>query len=113
MIKNSVGRGGRNIPTDARVVQQLLNKVDIPETHNLVVDGDVGVWTIDKIQAFQRTIGLVALNGLVEPSSKTLLELMKISDTPDTVANKLDLVKPVKSNTDLGAPWIDTAQAEV
>ena len=113
MIKNSVGRAGRNIPTDTRIVQQLLNKVDIPEAQVLVVDGNMGVMTIDKIQAFQRTIGLVGLSGLIEPDSKTMLELMKVADTPDTVSNKLDLAKPEKSNTDLGAPWIDTAQAEV
>jgi uncharacterized protein (TIGR02594 family) len=113
MIKNSVGRAGRNIPTDTRIVQQLLNKVDIPEAQVLVVDGNMGVMTINKIQAFQRTIGLVGLSGLIEPGSKTMLELMKLSETPDTVSNKLDLAKPEKSNTELGAPWIDTAQAEV
>ena len=69
--------------------------------------------TIDKIQAFQRTIGLVGLSGLIEPGSKTMLTLMKVAETPDTVGNKLELAKPEQSNTDLGAPWIDTAQAEV
>jgi uncharacterized protein (TIGR02594 family) len=113
MIKNSVGRAGRNIPIDTRIVQQLLNKVDIPEAQVLVVDGNMGVMTINKIQAFQRTIGLVGLSGLIEPGSKTMLELMKVADTADIVSNKLELAKPEKSNTELGAPWIDTAQAEV
>jgi uncharacterized protein (TIGR02594 family) len=36
-----------------------------------------------------------------------------VADTPDTVSNKLELAKQEKSNTELGAPWIDTAQAEI
>ena len=113
MIKNSVGRGGRNIPTDVRIVQQLLNKVEIPGADNLLADGNIGVRTIDKIQAFQRTLGLAKIDGLIEPESKALTELMSRAGTPDTLRNQLDLAKPTLSNTDMGAPWIDTAEAEI
>lgn len=113
MIKNSVGRGGRNIPTDIRIVQQMLNKIDIPETHMLLVDGNIGVRTIDKIRAFQRTLGLVKTDALIEPGSITMTELMSRSNTPNTVQNQLELAKPEKSNAEQGAPWIDDATKEI
>ena len=55
MIRFSVGRSGKNIQTDVRVIQQLLNKIDILGTQMLTTDGVAGARTIDKIQMFQRT----------------------------------------------------------
>ena len=56
-MSGAVGVGGRNVPTDTKLVQQLLNAVPAgqggPET-KLAADGLVGPKTIAAIKRYQK-----------------------------------------------------------
>lgn len=55
-IRGTVGRGGRNDPTDVRVVQTRLNELMNPPRQRLVVDGRCGPGTEAMIADFQRVV---------------------------------------------------------
>lgn len=84
-IKLSVGKGGKNTPTDTRVVQTLLNQ---QRSHNsqfatavskpLDVDGRCGAKTIEAITSFQSVVlkwRPQSCDGLVSPGRKTISAL--------------------------------------
>ena len=113
MITNTVGHRGRNGVNDTMIIQRLLNRVRIPGTQQLVADGSLGVRTIFKIQAFQRSIGLERADGLIQPRSKTMTELMTRAEAGGTLQALLALMNPAPTSADLGAPWIATAEQEI
>lgn len=113
MITDTVGQGGRNALNDTRIVQRLLNQLEIPGAQQLVADGSPGVRTIFKIQAFQRSIGISRPDGLILPHSKTMTELMCRADAENTVHTTLALTNPAPSSADQGAPWVATAEREL
>jgi peptidoglycan L-alanyl-D-glutamate endopeptidase CwlK len=71
-IRKSVGRGGENLKTDTRRIQQLLNAV-FPATP-LKVDKLCGPKTIRRIVRFQRRF-LRKPDGRVDPGGRTLKRL--------------------------------------
>lgn len=75
-ISHSVGRGGRNIDKDVRVVQALLNRHIVSPAKLLVVDGVVGSKTIGAIEKFQYRLGMHKCDGRVDPSGKTFSALL-------------------------------------
>lgn len=113
MITDTVGQGGRNALNDTMIVQRLLNQIDMPGSQQLVADGSPGVRTIFKIQEFQRSIGIPRPDGLIQPRSKTMTELMCRADAENTVHAQLALTNPAPTSADLGAPWITTAEREI
>jgi uncharacterized protein (TIGR02594 family) len=113
VIKDTVGQGGRNALNDTMIVQRLLNQIDIPGAQQLVADGSPGVRTVFKIQAFQRSIGIVRPDGIIAPRSKTMTELMCRADAANSVHAHLALTNPAPSSVDLGAPWMATAEREI
>ena len=67
-LSGSVGRGGKNKLEEVQAVQTALNgraKAGLP------VDGKCGAKTIAAIMAFQKTLGFVHPDGLIEPGKKT------------------------------------------
>lgn len=71
-ITASVGEGGRNKPSDVRVVQRYL--VNANQLEEKDIDGDVGPITIQAIEAFQQA-RFEWHSGLVELNSNTWNEL--------------------------------------
>lgn len=95
MIQNSVGRGGRNNSSDVRVVQQLLNKFDMPGAQKLTVDGTAGVRTLAAIEAFQRMIRMSRPDGCVEPGGVTISALLQGSGTAKAPLGKSNLINSI------------------
>jgi len=62
-ITASVGQGGKNKPDDVTSTQTALNKL---AKAGLKVDGKCGPTTIAAIKAFQKSLGMKKLDGLVE-----------------------------------------------
>jgi peptidoglycan hydrolase-like protein with peptidoglycan-binding domain len=83
-IQGSVGRGGRNDPTDVRQIQQALNQVPVGEGGPVVpldVDGFVGPKTETAIFQFQkRQFGLAKADSRVDPGQYTLAKLREFQD---------------------------------
>ena len=77
-ITNSVGKGGKNITADVKLVQELLNK----KGASLTPDGGCGAKTIAAIVDFQKKSGLKTLDGLISPNGNTWKKLTetKIDD---------------------------------
>ena len=80
-ISASVGRGGQNRETDARLVQQRL----VAHGQNISIDGRVGPQTIAAIERFQQA-RLGMSDGLVEPNRNTWRAL-SAAPTTNTQAN--------------------------
>lgn len=75
-INGSVGRRGRNSPTDVRAVQGRLNDLTRPPRLFLKVDGKSGPLTEGVIADFQRVVcGSANPDGRVDPGKKTLAAL--------------------------------------
>ena len=70
-IGGSVGQGGKNDEDDVQQVQVALNR----KGAKLDVDGKIGSRTIQAIKAFQKKIGIVYPDGLVEVGKKTATAL--------------------------------------
>lgn len=78
MIKHSVGRGGRNLKPDVRIVQNLLNGKGklIPSVRPLTVDGICGTKTKHAIFVYQKNVvKLREPDGRVDPNGATLKSL--------------------------------------
>jgi hypothetical protein len=73
-ITASVGKSGKNITADVVKVQDLLVKHGVPIGP---LDGRCGPRTIEGIRIFQSKF-LPRADGLIEPSSETLLRLNKV-----------------------------------
>ncbi|HYM75016.1 MAG TPA: hypothetical protein VE377_03475 [Candidatus Dormibacteraeota bacterium] len=82
-ISGSVGRGGRNIPADVKVVQQLINaNLPIPLAP-LDEDGSCGPLTIFAIETYQRrNLNMNPPDGRVDPGGRTLRSLTGSNDPP-------------------------------
>lgn len=78
-IAASVGREGKNLAADVRVIQNLLNeylKRSHPQTA-LVADGKCGPRTIEAIELFQsEVVRLLQPDGRVDPGGKTFKKLL-------------------------------------
>jgi len=73
-IKDSVGRGGRNLSDDVRAIQSALNAQDVGNggpSVKLAVDGLVGPLTIAAIEKYQRR-QLGWEDGRVDPDGPTI-----------------------------------------
>jgi hypothetical protein len=109
-LKNIIAKVGQatvNIPSDVATVQYLLNCV--PASHGgpikeLVIDGFVGVLTIEAINRFQQA-HFGTSNGGVEPDGQTLKELKKYDPLPYSspiVAFNSQKLDPSKMNRGAG-----------
>lgn len=131
LISASVGRGGRNIADDVRLVQRLLNvhadRIGIPELDD---DGDAGPKTKRAIDTFQRKIvGFRRPDGRVDPGGKTLSALIggtgaiaaaiaellgspakAVKDVAKSEEKKKEAPPPAAGSSD--APWLAYALAE-
>lgn len=80
-IKNSVGKGGMNLPVETNYVQRLLNKKlqSTPYLKTpLVTDGDCGTKTQNAIRDFQQFILKFAHpDSLIQPGKTTISKLME------------------------------------
>ena len=77
-ITGSVGRGGRNLETDVKAVQKMLNEqIDrIPPVSRLEVSGRVDTAMIHAISEYQRrVVRLRFADGRVDPRGRTLAYL--------------------------------------
>ncbi len=76
-ISASVGRGGKNVPIDVKLVQTLLNAhVAKLALAKLEDDGQVGKLTLAAIEAFQRKIvKMKQPDGRVDPGGRTFKAL--------------------------------------
>jgi hypothetical protein len=82
-LSDSVGRGGRNLPNDVSLVQQLIN-VHLPiPLRPIDVNGNCGDLTIDAIEEIQRRdLHMNAPDGKVDPHGATLRFLARSARTP-------------------------------
>ena len=90
-ISASVGRGGRNMPTDVGIVQTLLNRhlpgLGLP---GLEVNSTAGPETIAAIESFQqRVVKLSTPDGRVDPGGRTFVALAGPISTPSETSVKL------------------------
>ncbi len=68
-ISAAVGEGGKNVPADVTLVQQLLNK---NHGTSLATDGACGAKTIAAIKDFQlKKLGFPVPDGRIDPNGKT------------------------------------------
>lgn len=85
MLHDSVGRRGKNLPDDVKLIQQLLNfNLPVPPKA-LDENGSMDADTISAIEEFQRRmVGLGTPDGLIEPNGPTfkLLAADKFSFLP-------------------------------
>lgn len=79
VIKQSVGREGKNNHADVQVVQHLLNnfRSPTPVSKPLPVNGICGSDTIAAITAYQRDNRLKVVDGRVDPNGATIVSLLK------------------------------------
>lgn len=80
-IKESVGRKGRNLPADVKVVQELLNKniASLAPLRPLVVNGLADEALYGAIEEFQRKVmAAPAPDGKVDPKGRTLRFLARV-----------------------------------
>ena len=80
-LQDSVGKGGKDVEADVRLVQALLNNV--PEAQGgpgpkLNVDGRVGPLTIGAITRFQRASGRKVVDGRIDPLGPTIVALGRL-----------------------------------
>jgi peptidoglycan hydrolase-like protein with peptidoglycan-binding domain len=85
-ISGSVGRLGKNLSPDVKIVQELLNNVPADSGGPLpllAVDGIAGPKTNSAIQKFQqRQIGFSGADGRVDPNGPTLKKLNEFDTSP-------------------------------
>jgi putative chitinase len=78
-IINSVGRGGKNLKVDVKVVQAALNLVKNSKfklKHRIEIDGKAGTGTITAIELFQSSVvGMKTPDGLISVNGKTIQAL--------------------------------------
>ena len=107
-ITATVGQDAANVPSDVATVQYLLNCV--PVSHGgpikeLVIDGFVGVLTVEAINRFQK-FQFSSSNSSVEFGGQTLNELKKYDPLPFSlpiVAFNSQTMDPSKMNRSGGA----------
>lgn len=82
-----IGPKSRNLPSDVKAVQEILNRVSIADggpSVPLKVDGIVGPKTSGAIEKFQlKQFGRAGADGRVDPSGQTLARLNQLA-TPTT-----------------------------
>jgi hypothetical protein len=79
-INGSVGKHGRNVVQDVRVVQHLLNQNLhlLAPVARMIEDGVIGTQTINAILEFQRRVAkLSAPDGRVDPNGATWKKLLE------------------------------------
>lgn len=78
-IKSTVGNGGRNFPTDVRIVQSRLNRVSLVPLVPLKEDGVSGPRTVASIVEFQRRyLKMDNPDGRVDPGGRTIRKLTEV-----------------------------------
>lgn len=82
-INKSVGLGGQNKPSDAFIIQRLLNecKTEFKGRGSLVPDGLPGQKTYNVIKAFQKTVVKMSHpDGRIDPTGKSFKKLISERD---------------------------------
>lgn len=87
IIKASVGKHGKNMLDDVRVVQRLLNISATPPLP-LPENGICDPATIDAISSFQKKNSLI-MDGRVDPSGITIVSLLKRAKDAQLVTTKM------------------------
>jgi len=76
LIKDSVGRGGKNHKPDVWIVQFMLNRCGLELPQGLKEDGACGGKTIGAVVAFQR-LHCKVVDGRIDPNGATLSKLLQ------------------------------------
>ncbi|MGH9764458.1 MAG: peptidoglycan-binding domain-containing protein, partial [Blastocatellia bacterium] len=100
MIKDSVGRGGKNNPDDVRTIQQLLaaKQTMLAPYKPASITGQCDDLTVTLIQVFQQRSGIAPPTGLIEPGSQTLKTLDPHSAEDAEVTRALNLLEETATN---------------
>lgn len=84
-LSASVGRGARNVPSDVKLVQELLNghMHKLAPLGPLVADSKAGNATFRAIEAFQsKMLGMQRPDGRIDPGGRTFKALLDTSSRP-------------------------------
>lgn len=87
-IKESVGRGGKNVAPDVVIVQRLLNDKYLKPNKMpaLVDDGKVGTNTQNAIDGFQKkVVGLLNPDGRIDPGGASWRKLTGAAGVPVSI----------------------------
>lgn len=68
-IKGSIGRGGKNFPNDVKLIQSLLNKLNVYHGN---IDGRINELLITAIEKFQREYANQSPDGRIDINGRTL-----------------------------------------
>lgn len=95
-IIGSVGNKGKNIITDVKIIQKLLNQHKLAGfPAPLKLDGKSGPNTVKRIEAFQKSIVKMSRpDGCIDPGGRSLMALNKTS-----IATSIQLLKVTYSNS--------------
>jgi hypothetical protein len=101
VIRHSVGKGGKNISSDVKIIQRLLNTSQIrARKEKLTEDGVCGARTSREILNFQ-LLNTAFSDGLIAPTGQTLLALLKTAKTSTSFQKTL----PEKSKSGTGSTF--------
>ena len=94
-ITNSVGKDGRNLKVDVKVIQAALNLVQNSKfklKDKIEIDGKAGKGTITAIESFQsNVVGMKIPDGLISASGKTI-QILKASLQKGLNANSFSAI---------------------
>ena len=108
-ISESVGKEGKNVSTDVKIVQTLLKK----HGYNVNVDGDCGPKTIAAIESFQlEKAGFSKADGKVDPGGKTWKKLLE-NPTSNTSSGAGNAPEENSQNTNTNNNTNNTVVEEV
>ncbi len=90
-LSASVGRGARNVPSDVKLVQELLNghMHKLAPLGPLVADSKAGNATFRAIEAFQsKMLGMQRPDGRIDPGGRTFTALLDKSKSVQGLPNQ-------------------------
>ena len=104
-LKDSVGKGGKNLKKDVELVQSLLSK----NGFSILIDGLCGKKTILAIENYQKNLGFWSPDGRIDPKGTTWNALMKGEQGGQQLAEK----NSQKKGPHQKPKWISIAEAEI
>jgi hypothetical protein len=114
-ISGSVGRGGRNLESDVKAVQKMLNEQisRIPPLARLNISGIVDIATIHTINEYQRrVVGIRVPDGRVDPRGRTLACLNGAVEEQDEAAPSYHYpTGPQAQLVEIARPYIGAREA--
>ncbi len=109
-IKGSVGKGGKNSPSDVEIIQTLLNRHRTSSSPLLVVDKVAKGQTINAIKEFQtRVVKMPHPDGRVDPIKGHTLEFLYTSPTWISVQSTVAYLNTLVASMEAAAKRITTS----